>query len=44
LFGIRHLFVGKVAPEIEGADQDGVKFKLSDSRGVVVLLDFWSEY
>jgi hypothetical protein len=44
LFGIRHLSVGKVAPEIEGADQDGVRFKLSDYRGQVVLLDFWSEY
>ena len=44
LFGIRHLSVGKVAPEIEGADQDGVRFKLSDYRGKVLLLDFWSEY
>jgi hypothetical protein len=44
LFGIRHLSVGKLAPDIEGADQDGVKFKLSDYRGKVVLLDFWSEY
>ena len=44
LFGLRHLSVGKVAPEIEGEDQDGVKFKLSDYRGKVVLLDFWSEY
>ena len=44
LFGIRHLAVGKVAPEIEGVDQDGVRFKLSDYRGKVVLLDFWSEY
>jgi hypothetical protein len=44
LFGIRRLSVGKVAPEIEGADQDGVRFKLSDYRGKVVLLDFWSEY
>jgi hypothetical protein len=44
LFGIRHLSVGQVAPEIEAADQDGVQFKLSDYRGKVVLLDFWSEY
>jgi AhpC/TSA family len=43
LFGIRHLIIGKVAPDIEGEDQDGVKFKLSDYRGKVVLLDFWSE-
>ena len=30
-----------VAPEIEAPDLDGVKFKLSDYRGKVVLLDFW---
>lgn len=44
LFEIRHLTVGKQAPEIEGVDQDGEKFKLSDYRGKVVLLDFWQEY
>jgi hypothetical protein len=44
LFEIRHLAVGKVAPDIEGEDQDGVRFKLSDYRGKVVLIDFWSEY
>jgi cytochrome oxidase Cu insertion factor (SCO1/SenC/PrrC family) len=44
LFGMRHLSVGSVAPDIEGRDQDGVEFKLSDYRGKVVLLDFWSEY
>jgi len=42
LFGIRHLTVGKQAPDIEGEDQDGKHFKLSDYRGKVVLLDFWS--
>jgi cytochrome oxidase Cu insertion factor (SCO1/SenC/PrrC family) len=42
LFEIRHLCVGKEAPEIEGEDQDGKPFKLSDFRGKVVLLDFWS--
>jgi hypothetical protein len=44
LFEIRHLSVGKEAPDIEGQDQDGKRFKLSDYRGKVVLLDFWSEY
>ena len=44
LFEIRHLAVGKEAPDIEGEDQDGKRFKLSDYRGKVVLLDFWSEY
>jgi hypothetical protein len=41
LFQIRHLAVGKVAPDIEGEDQDGQRFQLSDYRGKVVLLDFW---
>ncbi len=44
LFEIRHLVVGKEAPDIEGEDQDGNRFKLSDYRGKVVLLDFWHEY
>ena len=44
LFEIRHLVVGREAPDIEGKDQDGQLFKLSDYRGKVVLLDFWSEY
>ena len=44
LFEMRHLVVGKEAPDIEGEDQEGQKFKLSDYRGKVVLLDFWSEY
>ena len=39
-----HLSVGQVAPEIEGEDQDGKRFKLSDYRGKVVLLDFWHRY
>ncbi len=43
LFEIRHLRIGKEAPDIEGEDQDGKKFKLSDYRGKVVLLDFWSQ-
>ena len=43
LFKLRFLAVGKEAPEIEGEDQEGTKFKLSDYRGKVVLLDFWRE-
>lgn len=35
---------GKLAPDIEGQDQDGRQFKLSDYRGKVVLLYFWLEY
>jgi hypothetical protein len=44
LFGVRNLSVGKEAPDIEGEDQDGRRFKLSDYRGRVVLLDFWSYF
>jgi hypothetical protein len=44
LFEIRHLAVGKEAPEIEGEDIDGQKFKLSDYRGKVVVLDFWGNW
>jgi cytochrome oxidase Cu insertion factor (SCO1/SenC/PrrC family) len=40
----RDLAIGKVAPEIEGADVDGHKFKLSDYRGKVVVLDFWGDW
>ncbi len=41
LFELRNLAVGKVAPDIEGEDVLGVKFKLSDYRGKVIFLDFW---
>jgi hypothetical protein len=41
LFAMRHLAVGKEAADIEGPDQNGVRFKLSDYRGKVVLLYFW---
>ena len=44
LFEIRHLAVGKRAPDIEGEDIDGKKFNLSDYRGKVVLLDFWGNW
>jgi hypothetical protein len=44
LFEIRQLQPGQPAPEIEGEDIDGVKFKLSDYRGKVVLLDFWGHW
>lgn len=43
LFTIRHLSVGKDVPEIEGVDQDGARFKLSNYRGKVVLLYFWQQ-
>ena len=44
LFDLRYLSVGKAAPEVKGVDQDGKHFKLSDYKGKVVLLDFWSEF
>ena len=44
LHEIRHLAVGREAQEIEGDDQEDRHFKLSDYRGKVVLLYFWSEY
>jgi len=44
LFDLHHLSVGKPAPEVKGVDQDGKTFKLSDYKGKVVLLDFWSQY
>ena len=44
LYDIRFLSVGNTAPEIAGQDQDGVQFKLTDYRGKVVLLYFWSEF
>jgi hypothetical protein len=41
---LRHLRVGKEAPDIAGPDLDDKKFKLSDYRGKVVLLDFWGNW
>ena len=37
---LRNLNIGKLAPEIEGEDADGRRFKLSDYRGKVVVLTF----
>jgi hypothetical protein len=44
LFAARNLAIGKAAPEIEGEDQDSKKFKLSDYKGKVVMLDFWGNW
>lgn len=40
-FEIDHLRVGQVAPDFEVTDQEGTRFRLSDYRGRVVVLDFW---
>jgi hypothetical protein len=44
LFELRRLSIGIQAPNIVGEDQDGKQFKLSDYKGKVVLLDFWSQH
>ena len=38
------LAIGKPAPEIEGEDLEGARFKLSDYRGKVVVLVFWNDW
>jgi hypothetical protein len=44
LYEMKHLGVGMTVPEIDGEDIDGQKFKLSDYRGKVILLDFWGHW
>lgn len=44
LHEIRHLSIGSEALEIESEDQNGAVFKLTELRGKVVLLYFWSEH
>jgi len=41
---IKFLTVGQPAPEIETTLLDGKKVKLSESKGKVVLLDFWATW
>ena len=33
---------GYIAPDVEGSDLEGKPMKLSDFRGKVVVLEFWS--
>ena len=44
LFRIRHLSIGKPAPEIHSEDIFGKEFNLSDYRGRVVMLTFWGHW
>lgn len=41
VFELDHLGVGSPAPDFEALDETGARFKLSDYRGKVVMLDFW---
>ena len=44
LHELRHLTIGRPAPEIVGEDLGGRQMRLSDYRGKVVVLTFWSAY
>ena len=44
LHALRNLAIGKQAPELAGTAQDGRLLRLSDQRGKVVLLYFWSQH
>jgi thiol-disulfide isomerase/thioredoxin len=44
LFELQHLWIGNIAPEIEGEDLDGEKMKLTDYRGKIVVLSFWGSW
>lgn len=41
IFELEHLQVGMIAPDFEAVDQAGERFKLSDYRGKVTVVDFW---
>jgi hypothetical protein len=36
--------IGEAAPEIDGEDIEGNRFKLSDYRGKVIVVDFWANW
>jgi S1-C subfamily serine protease/thiol-disulfide isomerase/thioredoxin len=40
----KHFKVGKTPPDIQGEDQDGQTFRLSDYRGKIVVVDFWADW
>jgi thiol-disulfide isomerase/thioredoxin len=44
IFQMKHLAVGRIAPDIEGEDIDGKPMRLSDFRGKVVVISFWATW
>ncbi len=44
LFEIRHLAIGKKAPNVESKDLEGKKAQLKDYKGKVVVLDIWATW
>ncbi|HEX5412383.1 MAG TPA: hypothetical protein VFZ27_11065 [Terriglobia bacterium] len=44
IFELENLRVGAIAPDIDGEDAEGVRFRLSDYTGNVVLLKFWGDW
>lgn len=44
LYELRHLRIGKIAPNIRGKDSQGREFQLTDYRGQIVVIDFWAEW
>jgi hypothetical protein len=41
LFSLQNLEIGMIAPDFETTDVDGSPLKLSDSRGMVTVVEFW---
>lgn len=41
LFELDRLQIGMLAPDFEAVDVDGAKWRLSDYKGKVVIVDFW---
>ena len=41
LFELDNLQLHMLVPDFEAVDETGAKFKLSDYRGKVVVIDFW---
>ncbi len=44
LFEMDHLQIGMTVPDFESIDENGQKFRLSDYKGKVVVLDFWGNW